>query len=166
MFDILPAEAVPPDVAMTTDLRDAKVKCQEIFSKLSNSPERDSILGALGRIGKSSLKQKIRHRAGLLTDAVGNRFPELFTVTDEAVNCRNFYVHGSSPRFDYSKNFGLVSFFTDTLEFVFAASDFIESGWDIHAWIKAPTGMSHPFGGYRVSYAANLKELKAIRTKL
>ena len=150
MFDILPEDAVPADIPLSPDLAAAKLRCVEIFSKLSVSPERDSVLGALGRIGKSNLKQKIRHRAKFIVDATGDRFPELFKVTDEAVNCRNYYVHGTSSRFDYSENFGIVNFLTDTLEFVFGASDFIEAGWDINAWIKSGTTMSHPFGAYRV----------------
>jgi hypothetical protein len=129
MFDILPSSAVPPDVQLVEELKEAKEAAREIFAHLPQSPERDSILGALGRIGKSSLKQKIRHRAQRLIGVAGERFPELLTVTDEAVNCRNHYVHGSAPRFDYNRNFDIVAFFIDTLEFVFATSDLIEAGW-------------------------------------
>ncbi len=39
-------------------------------------------------------------------------------VISEAVNCRNYYVHGSERRFDYDGNFGAIVFFTDTLEFI------------------------------------------------
>jgi hypothetical protein len=122
-------------------------------------------LNALGRMGKSNLKQKIRHRAQPLIEAAGKRFPELVTVTDEAVNCRNHYVHGSGskgPRFDYSDNLDTVFFFTDTLEFVFAASDLIEAGWDVKAWSELMTTMSHPFAQYRINYDFHLKKLKAL----
>lgn len=162
MFDILPSSAVPTDVQLSDELNAAKEECRVIFNRLPPSPERDSVLGALGRVGESNLKQKIRHRAQPLIDAVGERFPELVTVIDEAVNCRNYYVHGGEPRFDYSGNFGAVTFFTDTLEFVFAASDLIEAGWDVRAWIKVGTTRSHPFGDYRVNYDMRLTELKAL----
>ena len=165
MFDILPSSAVAAELLLTEELKAAKETCREIFNRLPPSPERDSVLGALGRLGKSNLKQKIRHRARLITDAAGNLFPELVTVTDEAVNCRNHYVHGSDARFDYSDasdNFDAVVFFTDTLEFVFATSDLIEAGWDIRAWSEIGTAMSHPFGAYRVNYAASLQKLKAL----
>jgi hypothetical protein len=160
MFDILPGSAVPPQMQLSEELKRARDHCRTIFKNLPPSPERDSILSALGRVGKSVLKHKIRHRGQFLIDTVGERFPDLFIVTDEAVNCRNHYVHGSEPRFDYSKEFHMVRFFTDTLEFVFAASDLIEAGWDVKAWIEIPTAMSHPFGRYRVEYAINLQELK------
>ena len=162
MFDILPSSAVPPDVQLSEDLKLAKEECRKIFKNLSQSSERDSVLSILGRVGKSGLKHKIRHRSQLLIDTVGEQFPDLFTVTDEAVNCRNHYVHGSEPRFDYSDNFDVVIFLMDTLEFVFAASDLIEAGWNVKAWGQSNTTMSHPFAQYRVNYEQNLQELKLL----
>lgn len=162
MFDILPSSAVPSEVQLSDELLHAKEDCQKIFRTLPQSAERSSVLNALGRLGKSALKHKIRHRGQLLINAVGGQFKELFTVTDEAVNCRNHYVHGGAPRFDYSNNFDAVTFFTNTLEFVFAASDLIEAGWDITSWSKIRTTMSHPFAEYRVSYVENLRELQAL----
>jgi hypothetical protein len=53
-------------------------------------------------------------------------------------------------------------FFTDTLEFVFATSELIEAGWDIEAWYKPGTTMSHLFAGYRINYAENLANLKSL----
>lgn len=78
---ILPDAAVPQDVSLTDELETARKASREIFEALPRAPERDSILGALGRMGKSSLKRKIRHRAQLITDSTaGKRFPELVTV--------------------------------------------------------------------------------------
>lgn len=158
MFDILPDAAVPPDTLVSEELRHARDECRNIIKKLPRSPERDSILSALGRVGKSSLKNKIRHRGKLLIDAMGDWLPDLFTVTDEAVNCRNHYVHGSEPTFDYGKRFDMFVFFTLTLEFVFAASDLIEAGWDINAWRHG----QHPFGEYCGTYLDNLDKLKVL----
>jgi hypothetical protein len=162
MFDILPTPAVPQDVDLSNEMKAAKEECGKLFRQLPASPERDSVLGVLGRVGKTNLKRKIRHRAQAVLNVLGGRFPELLTVTDEAVNCRNHYVHGSAPPFNYSENLDARIFFTDTLEFVFAASDLIEAGWDIKAWSEIATSMSHPFGRYRVGYAERLKGLKAL----
>jgi hypothetical protein len=162
MFDILSSSAVSPDVILTDDFKAAIDCSRRIFKTLPVSQERDSILNALGRAAKSNLKHKIRHRAQFVTSVLGTRFDELTLVTDQAVNCRNHYVHGSEPAFDYEKNFNAVVFFTDTLEFVFAASDLIEAGWDIKAWAASPTGMAHPFGAYRVEYPRQLASLKAL----
>jgi hypothetical protein len=161
MFDILPDSAVPPDVLLTTAEEAAQSESRRLFRALPATPQRDSVLGALGRMGKSSLKHKVRHRAQRLIDSSGQAFPQLLMVTEEAVNCRNYYVHGSTPRFDYDKNFDLVIFLTDTLEFVFAVSDLIDAGWDLQSWIARPTSMTHPFGGYRIAYNQALKSLSS-----
>ena len=120
------------------------------------------MLGALGRIGKATLKRKVRSRAKLITDIVGDQFPDLDVVVDQAVDCRNYYVHGSVAKIDYIKQVDQVQFFTDTLEFVFAASDLVESGWDITAWSKQGSTLSHPFGQYRINYKQQLSELKKL----
>jgi len=162
MFDILPKSAVPFDVPIGNDLKSAQSTARDLFRALPQSPERNSILSALGRIGESNLKHKVRHRAQRLVAAVPEWFPDLFMVTDEAVNCRNHYVHGGPPRFDYNGNFAAVVFFTETLEFVFGASDLIDAGWDIRSWILQGTTMSHPFGRYRANYSLALANLRSL----
>lgn len=162
MFDILPKSAVPRDVELPKDLQEAKQQCRRIFRFLPDSYERSSMLNALGRLGKASLKHKTRHRAQYVVDAIGERFPDLVWVLDEAVNCRNHYVHGSPSKIDYSENCDMVVFFTNTLEFVFGASELVESGWDIRTFVETPTSMSHPYGAYRVNYLLNLQVLKAL----
>jgi hypothetical protein len=162
MFDILPDSAVQPHVPLTIAQENARDASREMFLALPPSPERNSVLGALGRMGRSSLRHKIRHRAELIAAVAASRFPDLETVIDEAVTCRNYFVHGSDPSFDYGENFDAVNFFTDTLEFIFAASDLIEAGWDLKAWIEIPTSMSHPFARFRVGYAESLRKLKAL----
>jgi hypothetical protein len=162
MFDILPRDAFPAKIELREELRAARDDAQNSFRALPRSPERDSVLSALGRIGKPSLKQKTRHQLRKVTGALPNVFPDLQMVCDEAVNCRNYYVHGSLPTFDYGNNFDAVVFFAETLEFVFAASDLIESGWDIKKWIGKRPQHTHPFGRYRLSYSEQLKYLKSL----
>lgn len=162
MFDIMPAAAFPATVTLSLDLEAARDEARAAFKALPSTPERDSVLNALGRIGKPALKRKIRSRVELITSLVGKRFPELELVTDQAVDCRNFYVHGTPGKFDYGTHPDQATFFTDTLEFVFAAADLIEAGWDIAGWIEEGTTMSHPFGRFRVGYAEGLAALKVL----
>ena len=162
MFDILPDSAVPLETILSEDVKRASAECRAIFKSLPHGPERDSILGALGRLTKNTLKQKIRHRGQFVLKSMANEFPELFTVTDEAVNCRNYYVHGNDPKFDYGDSSFPLAFLTDTLEFVFATSDLIESGWDIKAWSKKSSVLAHPFSRYRLDYTENLRNLKSL----
>jgi hypothetical protein len=162
MFDILPPTAVPSDEVVPKELEDAKEASAKAFRKLPRTAERDSVLNALGRVGKATLKHKVRHRADIILKAMGSGFSDLKLVTDEAVNCRNFYVHGGDASFDYNGNFDAVTFFTQTLEFVFAASDLIEAGWDIQAWCKTWSSMSNSFARYKVDYRNELQELKTL----
>jgi hypothetical protein len=72
----------------------------------------------------------------------------------------NFFVHGTPPRIDYGAEFDHTHLFTDVLEFIFAASELVEAGWDIEKWVKQGRDGSHPFGDLRVHYRLWLNELK------
>jgi hypothetical protein len=63
---------------------------------------------------------------------------------------------------DYEKNFDQVSFFTDTLEFVFAASDLIECGWNATLWSQKMSSLSHPFDRFLKTYSSALEMLKRV----
>jgi hypothetical protein len=160
-FDQLPEAAVPRRVDLTPEVLSAKQQCKKIFRDLPASDEREFLFRALGRLGKASLNQKVRHRAQIITAAVADKFPSLDFVCDRAIECRNYFVHGSSFRFQLEHPSGNQSFLTDTLEFVFTASELIEAGWDIKRFLDAPTSMSHPFGTYRVRYKESLQALQA-----
>lgn len=160
MFDILPNSAVPRDEQLSDEIINAKTLCSEIFTALPDSYERSSMLNALGRIGKSSLKHKIRHRLEFIKRSIGNELEDIQLVADEAVNCRNYYVHGSKTKIDYSRFEMATSFFTDTLEFIFAISELIEAGWGANKWFHKPSSLSHPFVRYRVQYKENIALLK------
>ncbi|MCI5219166.1 MAG: hypothetical protein D3914_08245 [Candidatus Electrothrix sp. LOE2] len=97
-----------------------------------------------------------------ITDLVGEHFPEIELVLDQAVDCRNYYVHVTETKIDYSRNAGQLIFLTDTLEFFFVVSDLVESGWDIAAWIEQRPFHTHPFGRYVVSYRERLEVLKKL----
>ena len=162
MFDILPTSAVPADVTLSPEQIRARDEARTLFRSLPQSAERDSVLGALGRMGKSSLKHKIRHRAKYVLEKAGKRFPELEMVCDEAVNCRNFYVHGTDPVFDYEAHSNARTFFTESLEWVFAASELIEAGWNIGPWLERGSSMSSEFARYYINYGLALQELKKL----
>jgi len=162
MFDLLPDDAVPSRVEVPHDIRDAKNKCREIFRKLPGSLERQALLEAIGRIGKSGLKHKVRHRAKPILEAAGVHFPDLNIAIDQAIDCRNYFVHGSQKSIDYSEHFAVVVFLTDTLEFIFGASDLIDAGWDVTAWLSHQNFQSHPFSSYLFTYEENISKLRGI----
>ena len=163
MFDILPASIYPKIVEISQDIKDACCAARKAFRKLpKDNPARQSILGALGRIDKPSLTSKVKHRAKLLTDIVADYFSDIDLVIEQAIKCRNYYVHGTETKIDYSKNSDQLIFFTDTLEFVFSVSELVEACWDIAAWIENRPGYSHPFGRYLASYRERLEALKKL----
>ncbi|MDD4929683.1 MAG: hypothetical protein PHP85_10440 [Gallionella sp.] len=132
MFDLLPKEAVPIAPEMSTELVAAQTQCRTIFKSLRGI-ERDSIMNALGRMGKPSLTTKVLHRGDIVARHLGHKFPELTLVLKTSVKCRNYFVHGGSDNFNYAAIEPLMSFLTDALEFTFAASDLIEAGWDANS---------------------------------
>jgi len=69
---------------------------------------------------------------------------------------------GTSSRIDYSKNGDVLVFLTNTLEFVFGASELVEAGWDIQRFAGRGSTMTHPYGSYLVTYKSNLEALKAL----
>ena len=72
-------------------------------------------------------------------------------------------VYRGPAKIDYRAHFlETVSFFTETLEFVFAALDLIEAGWGIKPWLQRGTSASHPFGNYCAFSRDNLQALKAL----
>ena len=160
VFDLLPGTDFPDMKHLPADLLSAVEKAKGTFRHLAPGPDRDGILGYLGRVGKWSLKEKIHHRSQILLDKIEQRLPEFSVVTDEAVNCRNHYVHGSSTRIDFRAEPNIRDFLTDTLEFVLVASDLVEAGWDILTWSQT-SHWTHPFGRYLDSYRDELKVLKS-----
>ncbi len=150
MFDILPDDAFPLAAPLTAAVVEAKAAAKRIFKALPVSPERESVLNALGRLGRSTLRSKVRHRANIVSQALREPLTDLDIVTDEAVRCRNFYVHGTPGSFSYAEHGGVFTFLTGVLEFIFAAADLVEAGWDIRKWRGHGGVFAHPFN--RVLY--------------
>lgn len=160
MFDILPECAVGETSAPSEEVKCVADECKALFKNIGPCSEKDSILNALGRIGKHNLKTKVKNRAKLITAIIEDRLPELELIIDEAINCRNFYVHGTEGKLTPEIRNHFSTFFTDTLEFIFGVSDLIEAGWDIKKWVSRESCLSHPFAQYIHGYPMHLKEFK------
>ncbi|SDY67570.1 hypothetical protein SAMN04515617_11910 [Collimonas sp. OK242] len=160
MFDILPQDAMPSASPLSDELIKAQKDCREILKRLAVGVERDSILGALGRMNQPSLTKKVLHRVDMVNVHLASQFPELASVATTAVKIRNFFVHGSSGGFDPEKLEPLLPFLTNTLEFIFAASDLINAGWDAPAWGKRHHSRGHNFISFRWGYENHLALLK------
>lgn len=162
MFDIFP-EAAYPRTELPDEVASAAKLADQLFRPLPESPERSSILVALKKLGDRTLKQKVRFRAQ--STGLDELFPGLLEILDDAVDCRNHYVHGFKPKFDYDANFEAVCLFTNALEFVFGASDFIDCGWDIHSWKEGHPQDEHPFGSFIINYREQRDRYIALRER-
>lgn len=160
MFDLLPKDTFAGEGEVPENLSSAVTEARRRFRQLPRSGDRDSVLGALGRVGRMSLKRRIRARAGVLGERMGERLPNLAFVTDAAVDLRNQYVHGSQSGKVVDEASILTVFLTDTLEFVFAGSELLEAGWGLEGWLARGDTTGHPFGQYLYSYQRNLDALR------
>lgn len=167
MFDLLPDEDSPVDVEVAADLAKAIDQAKLIMKGLPDTPQRNSVLQAFGRVKKASLTGRVLHRAEVLRSSLGPKLPEVEEVLKLAVKCRNHFVHGSPLSISAEALFPLMPFLTDALEFVFVTSDLIESGWNVERWAGAPTSQSHPLPRFLMGYCdrvAKLKEVGAIKS--
>ena len=114
VFDLLPSDEYPSSEPISANLQQALENAKGAFSRLPVSEARNSVLGSLGRVGSLNLKKKVRHRLKRITDTI--ELPGIDVVLDEAVNYRNYYVHGTPPRVGSSEILGFIKFLTDTLE--------------------------------------------------
>ncbi len=163
MFDLLPESHTPKARDVDPVTRDAVESCRKIFEELPHDFVRQEVLSALGRVGKSSLRDKVLHRAKLIQSHVPDRFEGIELPCIQAVKCRNHFVHGSGAEFDYRQHFGAFAFLTNTLEFVFAISDLIDLGWSFANWRENGFSIGDTeLADYVINYSHDLASLKAL----
>lgn len=162
MFDLIPASKMPTVVPLDEETKKSIDCSKGLFRTAPDSTVRQSILSVLDRAGRPSLRDKVYHRAKLITEASPDSFTDLKIPCGQAVLCRSHYVHGSAAPINYNEDAITFAFLTDTLEFVFAISDLLELGWDLNSWSEKGSSYSHSFGSYRINYQANLARLKAL----
>lgn len=115
-------------------------------------------------MGQPSLPKKVLHRATIVESQLGAKFPDLAFSAGIAVKLRNYFVHGSLDGLAYEKIEPFLPFLTDTLEFVFAASDLIDAGWNSQYWSIKSFGSGHSFSRFLTGYDYLVAELRvAIR---
>ena len=139
MYDHLPSSDFAKQVIQEI-LQSPIETFRQTLKALPDSPQRHSLLTALGSITAPKLKQKARFRTLRLVEIIGHMIPEVEGLIDAAINCRNYYVHGSGTEITRQLGPRFTFHLTDTLEFVFATSDLIEMGWDIRVVRPAAVG--------------------------
>jgi hypothetical protein len=149
MFD-LRATGVLTEISEELDL--IRKESVEALKKLPITDDRDGVIMALQRVGAPSLRKKILLRAAVVKSRF--KLENLDDVLRLAVLSRNFFVHGGGDRsFDYATVKPYTAFLTETLEFVFAAAELIDCGWDGTAWKNQPHTSRHWFSRYLSDYS-------------
>lgn len=132
--------------------------CLTALRKLPRSDERDSSIMALSRIGAPTLMKKVLYRSQTLQNTLN--LPNLDKIIRQAIKCRNYFVHGAGDSsFDYIAIEKHTIFLTETLEFVFLASELINCGWDAKSWWRSPHTGRHWLIRYKSIYAEESENL-------
>lgn len=152
-FDILPDSIYPEVGKLSEETLLKRKRCKEIIMELKHGNERSQILGTLEFWG-SKLGDKLLCRSKIVQNNFNEHFPNLDEVLKIALKARNFYVHGTDYGHKYYND--LLVFLTDTLEFVFVASDLIECGWDASRWAKQEPSLDHPMARFFYSYKTDV----------
>ncbi len=152
-FDLLPNQDKPEAQPLSEDVMDIltdasrKAKCS-----MPPGAQRQDVLNALGRIrGNKRLRDIVEYRAEIVLNHFGrDSLKQLGEVIALAVKCRNYYTHGPGDRdIDYTAE--VVLFLTETLEFIYGASELLLCGWDP---ARSMRDEGHPLGDYIKSYDA------------
>lgn len=161
MFDLLPTDEVPVARGLPADVATIRDAALASLAELPDTEDRHSAMIALKNLGKPSLSKKVSHRWQMVADGLESIFPELEFVLVRAIRCRNHFVHGPSTSFKFERAEPFVPFLTDALEFVFAFSDLVASGWTYHRWATTPYADGHLFTRFRWGYKQTLAAFKA-----
>jgi hypothetical protein len=152
-YDLLPfkSQPLPPQVqSKLTELR-------KVVKTSLQSPYRDPILGAIGRLKGHNLRSKIVARFHVLPKPLQSKFPDMETVIGYCVQARNYFVHGTEPPTLSAKTIEAYwVFFTRTLEFIFIVTELSDCGW---RWNSKATD-SRWFWSYLDNYEHDLKDIK------
>lgn len=154
MFDL---RTICVETEIPADLAQVCNDSVKALKMLPKTDDRDSAIMALKRVGAPSLRKKILARAAV----VRSRFvlDDLDEVLRLAVLSRNYFVHGGGETLDYAGVEPFTAFLTETLEFVFAAAELIECGWDGAAWKRKPHTGRHWFSRYLSGYSGDARDL-------
>jgi hypothetical protein len=160
MFDTMPDNCYAPstdlDEKVSSLLLELKARIKKDFSDYSDV--KNGLCQSIGYLKGKTLKSKIIEKAMMISNILDEgALPELDLVIKHGVNCRNFFVHGTQDKKIHPEEYiNLLSFFTDTFEFIFICSELIEAGWGI----KNNLSRRHKIASYIKDYTYNLKKLK------
>ncbi len=166
LFDLIPPSCNELEKVKDAALLDAIERSKKIFKDLPVSPIRNAALESLGRITKPNLRTKISSWNSPLKSKYPDTFGDIDIVTGIAIETRNFFIHGTRPKFDVGREFPSIVFLTKALEFAFVAGYLLRIGWDFADWRKTYSGSFTYFGQFVREYELEIDEIKAMTEEL
>jgi hypothetical protein len=163
-FDLLPASdfgktiTIPGDVETLVSGLEAEVE-KAAKTSTAVAEYKDRLRDTLGRVRSFNLRSKVLARYAELPPELKKRLPEMEELIAQSIRARNFFVHGTGAKMSAEAIYRHAPFFTDTLEFVFAASELQKCGWDIARWLKESFSTSR-LKWYMYDYARHLALVK------
>ena len=156
-YDLLPSSDKPPPAPLSEPLSAILKHTRQLVQKEPVSAQRDEALSGLGRINAgATLRSIVQYRAKVVVEHFGDdQLRGLDEVIRQAVFCRNHYTHGPYEASERSLDFSdvdVVLFLTETLEFIYAASELLLCGWNE---AKSLNNDWHPLGSYVKGYDRN-----------
>ncbi len=162
LFDLIPSTYNETEKNQDVALLDAIKRSKRIFKDLPVSPIRNAALDSLGRLTKPNLRTKISSWNSLLKSKYPDTFGDIDLATAIAIDTRNFFVHGTKPKFDVGRENPSIIFLTRTLEFCFVAGYLLRIGWDFSEWRQTYYGPHTYFGEFVREYELEIKEIKSL----
>lgn len=161
-FDILPDKIYPKVGTLSKEAEAKKADCKEIIKKLPHGNERSQILNTLKFWG-SQLRDKILERSNIIKIQLNAHLPQLDELLIIGLKARNFYVHGTDYGHQHYED--LTIFLTNTMEFVFLASDLVECGWNLAKWADGEPSSGHPMASYLYSYKSDIIKFNSAKAR-
>ena len=120
---------------------DRLIRAANSFDLLEGKSEENGLANRIISRSKETIEKFPKNMQNALKD-----------VIKSAVTCRNQFVHG--PRKGKKAvNYGnCVIFYSDTLEFLFLASELVDCGWNMNSWMSKKARDWHPFVLYIDSF--------------
>lgn len=153
-LDMLPKEDKPelPPIpeSIQNILSAAHARIKDLGEYKSN-PVHLRVLSDLGRLNSYvNLRNTVEHRAGIiLAHLDDDKMPRLKELGHMAVRCRNFFTHNqTAPKHVDFTNHNTVNLLAETLQFIYGASELVNCGWDMNAWLSNSLVQEHVFGSY------------------
>lgn len=157
MFDVFPSDNKKKELSLEERelLSELKIKIKTDF--IDHQEIKDKLLNSIGILSRCSLKDRIMERLEIIKPYPWVNFENLAFIVDKAIQCRNYFVHGTKVnKLEQEKIIGHLSLFITTFEYIYAVSELVECGLEMNFDIS----VSHPIIAFKDNIEFDLLDLR------